>query len=198
MYHRNKRTALVALSIGAFVVTGCSSKQSVDAQSSATPVAAAVEVSASVTPLGLQSADGVTTQTTSQPAAALPSSDGEQPGTRIVVTDLKRSSNIVSLRLTMYNDSSADFAMGDRLNASGYAGYRNVSGIHLIDTPSKKKYFVIADTDRKCLCSEDIEDVPAKAAASLWAKFPAPPDSVKKITVEVPHFAPVEDVSISQ
>ena len=43
MYHRNKRTALVALSIGAFVVTGCSSKQSVDAQSSATPVAAAVE-----------------------------------------------------------------------------------------------------------------------------------------------------------
>jgi hypothetical protein len=33
---------------------------------------------------------------------------------------------------------------------------------------------------------------------NLWAKFPAPPEDVKKISITIPHFAPLDDAPISQ
>jgi hypothetical protein len=33
---------------------------------------------------------------------------------------------------------------------------------------------------------------------ALWVKFPAPPPSVTKISVNIPHFIPLDDVPISQ
>ena len=37
-----------------------------------------------------------------------------------------------------------------------------------------------------------------EARANLYAKFPAPPGDVEKITVEIPHFIPMDDVPISK
>jgi hypothetical protein len=34
--------------------------------------------------------------------------------------------------------------------------------------------------------------------ASLWAKFPAPPDDVTKMTVVIQHFIPLEDIPIGR
>jgi len=126
------------------------------------------------------------------------SSDGEQTGTRVVITELKRAGSTLTLKFTIYNDSNADLGTGGKFNGSGYNGNggRGFSGIHLIDGVSKKKYFVAADTDGNCLCSEDVIDIRPKTQVSLWAKFPAPPDNIQKITVQIPHFIPVEDVPI--
>jgi len=66
----------------------------------------------------------------------------------------------------------------------------------LIDGANKKKYLVVVDSGKKCLCSEGLEPVPAKSRLNLWAKFPAPPVEVKKISVVVPHFTPIDDVPI--
>jgi hypothetical protein len=73
-----------------------------------------------------------------------------------------------------------------------------MSNIHLIDTVSKKKYFPIADTDNNCLCSQDVDDIPPGSQTEIWVKFPAPPPSVTKIGIEVPHFIPFDDVPITQ
>ena len=128
----------------------------------------------------------------------LGAADGEQAGTRVVITDLKRGGGTLTLKFTIYNDSNASLNTGGRFDSDGYSGNggRSFSGIHLIDGVSKKKYFVVADSDHNCLCSEHVDDMKAKTQMQLWAKFPAPPENIQKVTVEIPHFIPVEDVPI--
>ena len=135
---------------------------------------------------------------TSSSSEGLGSGDGEQTGTKVVITDLKRGGSAVTLKFTIYNNSNTELGTGMRFKADGYKenGGRSFSGIHLIDEVAKKKYFVVADTDGNCVCSEHVDDIAPKAQTSLWAKFPAPPDNIQKITVEIPHFTPIDDVPI--
>jgi len=135
---------------------------------------------------------------TSSANEGLGSGDGEQGGTKAVITDLKRGGSTVTLKFTIYNNSNAPLYIGMRFKSDGYKenGGRSFSGIHLIDAVAKKKYFAVADTDGNCVCSEHVDDINPKAEASLWAKFPAPPDNIQKITVEIPHFVPIDDVPI--
>jgi hypothetical protein len=57
---------------------------------------------------------------------------------------------------------------------------------------------VITDSDGKVLSSTDFPDIAPRSQIVVWAKFPATPDDVQKITVEIPHFVPLEDVPISR
>jgi hypothetical protein len=132
------------------------------------------------------------------PAASegLGSADGEQSGTRAVITDLRHTGSTVTLKFVIYNDSGAGIGMGGKLNADGYRGYRNVSGVHLVDSAGKKKYFAVKDSEGNCECSDNVDDVASKSQVSLWVRFPAPPDNVVKVAVQIPHFIPLDDVPI--
>lgn len=145
------------------------------------------------------------TQTTASAApttGAIAGTDGEKSGTHIDITELKRmSGGTLNLKLVLSNNGSDKLSVaGDWLgdNQVSRNSYRDVSGIHLIDPTNKKKYFVVTDTDKNCLCSKNIEDVAAGQKVNLWAKFPAPPSEVTKVTIEIPHFQPMDDVPISQ
>jgi hypothetical protein len=136
----------------------------------------------------------------SQPApssTALPSTQGEFPGLTLTVQELKRSSSALTLKFALINQSKNDYAFHYDFGEGG-GDFGTISGIHLIDAANKKKYFVVRDTDRACACSSNIANVPVGSQSVLWAKFPAPPDDVQKITVEIPHFPPFEDVPISR
>ncbi|MDR3703824.1 MAG: hypothetical protein P4L56_29515 [Candidatus Sulfopaludibacter sp.] len=124
--------------------------------------------------------------------------DGDLPGVRIAVNELKRTSTTVTLKFTVYNTSDKGFSTQGVFDGDGYHRYRHVGAIHLIDEESKKKYFVVTDSDGSLLCSDNISDIAPKSQITLWAKFPAPPSEIKKITVEIPHFVPFEDVVIVQ
>jgi len=128
----------------------------------------------------------------------LSTADGDQAGTQVVINELKRGGGTVTLKFTIYNNSNDDLDIGLRFKADGYKenGGRSFSGITLIDGVAKKKYLVVADSDGNCACSEHVDNIKPKAQASLWAKFPAPPDDVQKITVVIPHFIPIDDVTI--
>ena len=64
---------------------------------------------------------------------------------------------------------------------------------------NKKKYFVVRDSEKNCLCSQAVDDVKEGGGrVTLWAKFPAPPPEVQKITIQIPHFQPIDDAPISQ
>ncbi len=132
-------------------------------------------------------------------AAATPelgSADGEQSGTRAVVTDLKRAGDTVTLKFVIYNDTGTDLAIYGNYTDTEYAGYLSFSGVHLLDGTGRKKYYAVKDSDRNCVCSDNIKAVPAKTSMTLWVKYPAPPDSTQKVTVQIPHFLPIEDVPI--
>lgn len=137
-----------------------------------------------------------------QPAAAssnaLPT-QGEYPGITVTIQELKRSSSALTLKFVMANQSKQDFGFGANFReTTGDSDWGSIGGVHLIDGTNKKKYFVMRDSDRACLCSRNIPNIAAGSQAVLWAKFPVPPDDVQKITVEIPHFPPFEDVAISR
>jgi hypothetical protein len=69
--------------------------------------------------------------------------------------------------------------------------------VHLIDAANKKKYLVVKDSSGKCECTQIKGNVSNDSPVNLWAKFPAPPESVQKVTVVVGGFEPIESVPIT-
>jgi hypothetical protein len=131
--------------------------------------------------------------------AALATSDGEKPGSRVEIQELKRvSGGTVMFRFTLVNDADETLNVGYDFGAGSTSDIGTVGGVHLIEPVGKKKYLVVRDSENKCDCSRGVRDIAAKSRVNLWARFPAPPDNVEKITVIVPHFSPMDDVLISR
>lgn len=133
---------------------------------------------------------------------ALATAEGEHTGVRVEVLELKRSSDgTVMLRFALINESNKAFDMDD-LRSSTNNNFdpccRNASGVHLVDGAGKKKYLVLRDTERNCVCSRNVSDVRPGSRTNLWAKFPAPPDNVQKIGIVIPHFTPMDDMPLSR
>jgi len=132
---------------------------------------------------------------------AIATADGDLPGIRVEVQELKRTSgDTVTLKFAMINDSDKEFGFGATFGEEGKSSYDyySIGGVHMIDAAGKKKYFVVRDTEQQCLCSRNVKDIASKSRVPLWAKFPAPPGDVQKITLVVPHFIPMDDLPISQ
>ena len=133
------------------------------------------------------------------PVKPLASADGETPGSRIEVQELKRvSGDTMMLRFALINDADVPLRVGFNFGAMSSYDYDSVAGVHLIEPVGKKKYLVVRDSANKCDCSRGVKDVAAKSRANLWARFPAPPDSVDKIVVVVPKFSPMDDLPIGR
>jgi hypothetical protein len=123
------------------------------------------------------------------PAAAEElSGEGQTPGSKIVVTSVKRDAGgTVTLRFQLVNDGE------QKIKTYGVLGeYFALDHVSLVDTANKKKYLVVKDSSGQCVCSELKDDVVQGTRFNLWAKFPAPPAEVQKITVVVPAFEPVD------
>jgi len=121
------------------------------------------------------------------------SSEGQIPGSKIVVREIKRdAAGTVTLRFQLVNEGE------QAIKTYGVLGeYFGMDNLNLIDTANKKKYLVVKDTEGACVCSELKDDAVPGSRFNLWAKFPAPPDDVQQITVVVPSFEPVESVPIA-
>jgi hypothetical protein len=130
--------------------------------------------------------------------------DGETPGTRIEVTELRRvSGGVLTLKFHMVNESdnpvvfNEENAFGANTENLGFGKFDDsICGVHLVDGSNKKKHLVIRDGEGNCLCSRDLPDLEPGSRMSLWAKFAAPPDTVDRVSVVVPHFVPMDDVPI--
>ena len=176
--------SLLLASLAAVWLIGCSS-----AGSSAAPTPAPAPASAAT----------AAPQPASPVNASAPSTQGEYPGITLTIQELKRSSNVLTLKFVMANQSKQSFRLGGNFReTNGDSDFDSVGGVHLIDGTNKKKYFVVRDSDGACLCSRGVPMIDTGAQAALWAKFPLPPDDVQKITVEIPHFPPFEDVAIGR
>jgi len=127
-----------------------------------------------------------------QPAAKPPiaTAEGQTPGSRIEVTELKRSAGgTVTLKFTWINES-------DRGGVIELANGTTVAS--LIDPVGKKKYFVALDSESKCVCSGNVVATGPRTRQNVWAKFPAPPDDVERISVVIPGFAPMDDAPLGR
>ena len=119
----------------------------------------------------------------------------------MVVQELKRTSGgTVSMKFTITNGSDKEvgggYSYGDKDHE--IIDHGSVGGVQLVDEAGKKKYFVVRDTDGKCVCSQSVHGLKPGDTVNVWARFPAPPDNVPKITIIVPHFQPMDDVPLSK
>jgi hypothetical protein len=131
--------------------------------------------------------------------APIGTSDGPFSGVRAEVTELKRTSGgTLTLRFTIVNDSGRSLNHADVMVMPGLIDSPyTIGGVHLIDLVGKKKYFVAKDSNGACVCSS-FSAVPGGDRANHWAKFPAPPEDVERISIMIPPFAPMDDVPVSR
>jgi hypothetical protein len=167
------------------------------------PVAQAPSLPAPTTAAATPEVTTAPASTTASAPVATPTvvatADGETPGVKADVTELKRNSgNTVTLKFTLINGSDQQVHLSGGDYTSGDNKFSTISGVYLLDAANKKKYLVVRDADDHCVCSTDLKNLDPKASITLWAKFPAPPLDVQKVSISIPHFSPIDDVPISQ
>jgi hypothetical protein len=195
----------VLFSIALCTLACSKSEPATSTQASSTVVSSTVSTTAAPPPAAAAPAPAIvnTAMATTPPAAATPNAiataEGEKSGLRVDVTELKRSSGgTVMMKFTLANNSQENAGFGAHWlgDPTFNSDYKAVGAVHLIDPVGKKEYFVIRDADQKCVCSREVDSVKPGEKANLWAKFPAPPPDVQKVSVVIPHFTPMDDVPI--
>jgi hypothetical protein len=136
--------------------------------------------------------------TAAQAPSVVATTDSEYADVRAEVKELKRTSgNTITLKFVIINDSAERLDFGYNFVEKD-KGYGDIGGVHLIDAVGKKKYLVLRDSEGKCVCSTGMKSVEPGTRMNLFAKFPAPPESVEKISIIIPRFIPMDDVPISK
>jgi hypothetical protein len=161
-------------------------------------------------------ASQATTTTTGAAAAPAPdqvlasSEKGDLTGLTLTINQLRRSdANTITLVFSITNQGSQaysfDWTWGEvGVIDLGDAFTFNMSGVYLVESSGMKKYLVLLDTDKRCICSTGIfrsggtiSGLTPGKDATMWAKFPAPPASVTRLAVAVPHFPVLDGVPLS-
>ena len=189
---KSKHTGTLAL-LGLLVIFwGCAKKEETTPSSSNNKPAQTAQTTA-------ENASAAASPAASA-ATAIATADGEKSGTRVDITELKRTSDNLTLKFVIVNDSAERFNFGYDFADPDHSvkDISSMGGVTLVDGANKKKYFVVRDTEDNCLCSRDLKDLTAHSRANVWAKFPPPPDDVQKISIVIPHFGPLDDVPISR
>ncbi|MFD7626040.1 hypothetical protein ACFV7Q_08325 [Streptomyces sp. NPDC059851] len=65
----------------------------------------------------------------------------------------------------------------------------SVAGATLVDKVGKKRYYVLRDTESRCLCTSGISSVDAGQVVPFFAQFPTPPTSTTEVEFNLPTFA---------
>jgi hypothetical protein len=130
-------------------------------------------------------------ETTGQPMVE----ETEWGGVKAELTSIERTSgDMLTIKFKYTNSGSKEVD----ISKLGQFSHDNVvEHLYYVDTQSKKKYLVVKDAEGKALGTNlkyfKLEPNGAKAG---WAKFPAPPTDVQKISVYLPGTPPFEDVAI--
>ncbi|MER7759132.1 hypothetical protein [Streptomyces sp. NPDC097619] len=69
------------------------------------------------------------------------------------------------------------------------ANGNSVAGATLIDKVGKKRYYVLRDTDGRCLCTAGIPGIVPGKPISVFMQFPAPPEGTQEVDFTLPTFS---------
>ncbi|WP_371665612.1 MULTISPECIES: hypothetical protein [unclassified Streptomyces] len=114
-------------------------------------------------------------------------------GLTLVVNEVKRDSGgFVTVSGVIKND-------GDGIRSGGqWAGNEknivvenpnSVAGATLVDKIGKKRYYILRDTDGRCLCTTGLTAIQAGKSVSVFMQFPAPPETTTEVDFTLPTFA---------
>lgn len=126
----------------------------------------------------------------SEPTEVIATLNG-QAGMSLVINSARRdpggfltvSGQIKNTGSQSYKDTVA--WRGIELKGTG----ESVAGATLVDKVGKKRYYVLRDTESRCLCTTGVSSVDAGQVVPFFAQFPAPPTSTSEVEFSLPTFA---------
>ncbi|WP_385622315.1 hypothetical protein PXH67_27845 [Streptomyces sp. P8-A8] len=65
----------------------------------------------------------------------------------------------------------------------------SVGGAMLVDKVGKKRYYILRDTDGRCLCTTGMSVVQPGVSVPVFMQFPAPPSTTTEVDLSLPTFA---------
>ncbi|MFD6937362.1 hypothetical protein ACFWAP_14595 [Streptomyces goshikiensis] len=101
----------------------------------------------------------------------------DQGGFLTVSGQIKNGGSDAFVRVTAWK--------GDEKGASA----TSVAGATLTDKAGKKRYYVLRDTEGRCLCTIGITKISAGETIPFFAQFPAPPAGTTEVDFNLPTFA---------
>lgn len=124
------------------------------------------------------------------PDAQLAELRGE--GLTLVIHQAKRDpGGFVTVQGTIANDSE------ETRNSFGWVGSESllaennpnsVAGATLVDKEGKKRYYILRDTESRCLCTTGIPPLLAGRSTPVFMQFPSPPETTTKVDFTLPTF----------
>ena len=135
----------------------------------------------------------------STPTPVLAQIKGGQDIAVTINSAVRDSGGFVTIQGTLTNNGTdtfdADAWRGNEvaLAASG----ASTAGAVLVDEAGKKRYYVLRDTDGKCLCTMGLTDIEPKETRPFFAQFPSPPTATTDVEFELPTMPPAK-ITISE
>ena len=126
--------------------------------------------------------------------APLQTQETGTPGVIAELTECRRSEGVLSIRVR-YRNTGESKASLSAIDGRNYDAYYVVA--------AGKKHFVLRDSEKTPLAPAAngfgslTADLPKGGSFLWWAKYPAPPPEVKKVTYVTPLGAPFENVPVS-
>lgn len=129
--------------------------------------------------------------------APLAVKDSDISGVEVALLEVKRTSGDTVTVRWEYRNKGAKAQELEKIGTNESDHFKLAGAAYLVDAGNKKKYLVVTDQNGIPLGSR-ASRVRPNDTLSMWAKFPAPPASVAKISVVIPLTPPFEDVAISK
>lgn len=124
------------------------------------------------------------------PTQVLATVNGENGMVLTISKAARDAGGFLTIEGQLKNTGSAPYVntapwRGNELNASGVS----VAGVTLVDKLGKKRYYVLRDTDGRCLCTSGLNIIEASQTMPFFAQFPAPPNTTTEVDFSLPTFA---------
>ncbi|WP_432148899.1 hypothetical protein [Streptomyces sp. bgisy029] len=114
-------------------------------------------------------------------------------GLTLVINQVKRDSGgFVTVQGVIKNEgtqSANTTAWAGSETALLAANPNSVAGATLVDKAGKKRYYILRDTESRCLCTTGIPPLMAGKTTSVFMQFPSPPADTTEVDFTLPTFA---------
>lgn len=114
-------------------------------------------------------------------------------GLLLQITSADRDAGgFVTVNGELKNDGDKSIAIPSGLSGNETEIIRNgrsLGGATLVDSKSKKRYYVLRDTDGRPLTTTGFSTIKAGDRLAVFMQFPAPPADTTEVTFQLPTFA---------
>jgi hypothetical protein len=116
-----------------------------------------------------------------------------------ITSALREEGGFVTVRGTVTNAGS------DRWAAPGWQGdeveladnQASMAGAKLVDKEGRKRYFILRDTEGRCLCTKFNMGLGGGESTNWYAQFPAPPEGSDEVDFQIADMPPAT-ITISE